>query len=161
MQEVKSYIKRVSEVYGTFNVAAANTPLIANKLERHLYDAIPKAWIALGKSTTPSPMKTVVTAAASRISRRHSVASRSVIASPQPTPPILPSSNDAGRITARRMSSRISQMNVYDNVHSEIDGAKKSQKVFARRQSVQVDMVNSGKRNFWNDTGVILIFAVD
>lgn len=151
-QEVDLYVKRIREVYGTFNLAAANTPLLVNMLERHLYDTIPKAWIALGKTVIPSPIKTVATAAAARISRRHSIASRSIIAPPQPMPPIPTS---AGRIVARRMSSRINQINGSDDDHGDVDAVKKSQKLFARRQSVQVDMLNAGKRNFWNDTGLI------
>lgn len=148
------YIRQLTKVYGTFNVAAANTPLNAKMLERHLFDTMPKAWIALGKTAIPAPIPKVVDVAAARISRRHSIASRSIIApTPQPAPSVIPPSTiNAGRIMTRRLSSRLNSMN--DDEHSELDSVQKSRKVLQRRQSVQVDMLHSGKRNFWNDSGL-------
>lgn len=136
------------KVYGSYELAASNTPLIASMLERHLYDIIPKAWAALGNKVIPPPINdNNPMAKAAKISRRHSIASRS----PQ-TPTISPSpiNSTTARIGMRRMST-VNQHNDSDN--SVDDGSSRS-KINIRRQSIQVDVMKTMAQNAWADISV-------
>lgn len=126
-------------------MAEPNTLLISDMLERHLFDTIPNAWKALGKSVVPPPISKPVAAKKIDISRRHSVASRS----PQTTAP-----TSSGRIneSARRMST-VNQHDMHGDYvdGSKHDGSKQSQKISARRQSVHVDVLKSIAEHVWSD----------
>lgn len=118
-------------------MAAANTPLNAQMLERHLYDTMPSAWQALGKKTVPSPIPK-----ASKIgARRHSIG----MGPPQPAAPPMPTIVDVGRVLTRRVS-RLMEMN------QQNDGGQKTQKLITRRQSIQVDVLHSLRRTTLIDT---------
>lgn len=104
-------------------------------LERHLYDTMPEAWHALGHDHIPAP----IPKAAKIGARRHSYA----VGPPQSTVPMssLPMA-DVGRILTRQESNRLQESNFGNN-------DKTTQKLIARRQSIQVDkdMVKSFHRS--------------
>lgn len=138
MQEADLYIMQLRKKYGTFNLAAVNTPLNAHMLERHLYDTIPQAWVALGGTKTPPPIPKPYGAAAATISRRHSIADSSASRPPSPSPIPSPSSSTANTInfrgiTLRRMSTRLND--------TDEDSETTIRNIITRRQSIQVDML--------------------
>lgn len=71
-QEAREYIQNLAKKFGSFNYAAPNTILNKNKLDRHLYDMIPKALATQGNNEIPSPIPTE--AAATGSARRMTMA---------------------------------------------------------------------------------------
>ncbi|XP_055312550.1 uncharacterized protein LOC129574495 [Sitodiplosis mosellana] len=70
VNEARVYIQNLVEMFGSFHYAAPNTILNKDKLDRHLYEMIPKALKMVGITEIPSPIPKTATAA-----RRMTIAS--------------------------------------------------------------------------------------
>lgn len=90
-------------------------------MDRHLYDTMPNAWKELGNAVIPLPIPKPYAAGAATLSRRHSIASQSSMAT------------NAGPISARRVDTRVTGPNP--------NNAEQSKRVINRRQSIQVDIL--------------------
>lgn len=119
--------------YRAFNYAEPGTFLRGNSLERHMYDTIPNAWKALGKTEIPPPIEIAASAtSARRLSAPMQRTKRLLSTAMQaPVEPIR-----LGRTMTRRLSTLIEsggEANLFTKKKEMAESAA------ARRMSLQCD----------------------